>query len=214
MRLSKTLQNAVLSSVCAFSALSAQAVTVVDFNSLATVTTNPTVVVPQPYTEDGFRLTTSSGSPYTGYAGGTIYATTDKHNLWMGSPAVFSGVITNYGSSFVLERADGGIFDLVSMDAAAFSNAGGYRHFNVYGYPASGGFVQKYIFLDDSYMSLETITFDSTFSGLNKIVFSSVYAQVDNINLSVASVPEADTWAMLLAGLGLVGFAARRRRAS
>lgn len=28
---------------------------------------------------------------------------------------------------------------------------------------------------------------------------------------SVAAVPEADTWAMLLAGLGLVGFAARRR---
>jgi MYXO-CTERM domain-containing protein len=28
----------------------------------------------------------------------------------------------------------------------------------------------------------------------------------------VAAVPEADTWAMLLAGLGLVGVAARRRR--
>ncbi|MBW8330101.1 MAG: PEPxxWA-CTERM sorting domain-containing protein [Thiobacillus sp.] len=212
MRLSKTLQNAVLSSVCAFSALPAQAVTVVDFNSLATVTANPTVVVPQPYTEDGFRLTTISGSSS---AGGTIYATTNNHPLWMGSPAVFSGVITNYGSSFVLDRADGGKFDLISMDAAAFSNAGGYRHFNVYGYPAlGGGFVHKYVYLDDSYTSLETLTFDSTFSGLNKIVFSSVYAQVDNINLSVASVPEADTWAMLLAGLGLVGFAARRRTAS
>ena len=28
----------------------------------------------------------------------------------------------------------------------------------------------------------------------------------------VAAVPEADTWAMLLAGLGLVGVATRRRR--
>ncbi len=28
----------------------------------------------------------------------------------------------------------------------------------------------------------------------------------------VAAVPEAETWAMLLAGLGLVGFAVRRRR--
>ena len=28
---------------------------------------------------------------------------------------------------------------------------------------------------------------------------------------SVTAVPEADSWAMLLAGLGLVGFAARRK---
>ncbi len=31
--------------------------------------------------------------------------------------------------------------------------------------------------------------------------------------LSIAAVPEADTWAMLLAGLGLMGFIARRRTA-
>lgn len=31
------------------------------------------------------------------------------------------------------------------------------------------------------------------------------------ISQTIAAVPEADTWAMLLAGLGLVGFAARRR---
>ncbi|MEC5163366.1 MULTISPECIES: FxDxF family PEP-CTERM protein [unclassified Janthinobacterium] len=33
-------------------------------------------------------------------------------------------------------------------------------------------------------------------------------------NVAVASVPEADTYAMLLAGLGLLGFTARRRRAA
>lgn len=122
MRLSKTLQHLVLSSVCALSALPVQAaITVIDFNSLATVTTNPTVVVPQPYTEDGFRLTTSSGSPYTGYAGGTIYALTPNHGQWMGTPAVYSGVITNYGSSFVLERADGGVFDLLSMESVCLT---------------------------------------------------------------------------------------------
>jgi hypothetical protein len=31
--------------------------------------------------------------------------------------------------------------------------------------------------------------------------------------LYVQAVPEPETWAMLLAGLGLVGFAARRRAA-
>jgi MYXO-CTERM domain-containing protein len=35
---------------------------------------------------------------------------------------------------------------------------------------------------------------------------------MQDIGWQVTPVPEADTWAMLLAGLGLVGFAARRRR--
>jgi hypothetical protein len=45
---------------------------------------------------------------------------------------------------------------------------------------------------------------------------TSLTAGVDLIGLQagIAPVPEADTWAMLLAGLGLVGFAAGRRRAN
>lgn len=207
MRLSKTLQNVVLSSVCAFSALPAQAV-VVDFNSLLSNTSNPTVTVPTPYLEDGFKLTTSSGSPYTGYSGGIIYATTPNNGQWMGSPAVYSGVITNYGSAFVLEREDGGVFDLLSMDVGLLNN---YPHFDVYGYYPQGGYVHQYTPLASNYTTLQTITFGNEFKNVNKLVFSSVYAQVDNINLHVAAVPEAETWAMLLAGLGLVGFAARRR---
>jgi MYXO-CTERM domain-containing protein len=34
---------------------------------------------------------------------------------------------------------------------------------------------------------------------------------IDNFSLSVTAVPETDTWAMLLAGLGLIGFVGRRR---
>lgn len=36
---------------------------------------------------------------------------------------------------------------------------------------------------------------------------------IDNVSLSVTPVPEADTYAFMLAGLGLIGFAARRRQA-
>ncbi|MCA1977992.1 MAG: PEPxxWA-CTERM sorting domain-containing protein [Thiobacillus sp.] len=39
------------------------------------------------------------------------------------------------------------------------------------------------------------------------------FAAMKDIGWQVTAVPEADTWAMLLAGLGLVGFAARRRLA-
>lgn len=39
------------------------------------------------------------------------------------------------------------------------------------------------------------------------------FAALQDIGWEVTPVPEADTWAMLLAGLGLVGFAARRRMA-
>jgi MYXO-CTERM domain-containing protein len=38
------------------------------------------------------------------------------------------------------------------------------------------------------------------------------FAAMNDIGWQVTAVPEADTWAMLLAGLGLVGFASRRRR--
>jgi hypothetical protein len=34
-----------------------------------------------------------------------------------------------------------------------------------------------------------------------------------NVVGTFAAVPEAETWALLLAGFGMVGFAARRRRA-
>lgn len=33
-------------------------------------------------------------------------------------------------------------------------------------------------------------------------------------NITISSVPEASTWAMLIAGFGMVGFAARRRKAA
>jgi len=187
---------------------------VVDFNSLLSNTTNPTVTVPKPYIEDGFKLTTGSGSPYTSYGGGLIYALTPSNPHWLGSPAVYSGVITNYGSFFTLERVDGGVFDLVSMDVALLNN---YPHFDVYGYLPNGGSVHQYNsipYIPQNYNSFQTLSYGSNFKGVNKLQFSSVYAQVDNINLSVAAaVPEPETYVMMLAGLGLIGAIARRRKA-
>lgn len=185
---------------------------VIDFNSLATTTTSPIVTVGQPYVEDGFSLITRSGVSFT-YGGGTIHATTDKNANWTGTPGVYSDYVYQYGSAFVLERVGGGTFDLVSMDAASFYTGGAGNYFSVYGYPAAGGgYVNQNFTLDGTTNTLETLTFNDSFKGLNKIIFSSVYAQVDNINLSVAAVPEPETYAMLLAGLGLIAGIASRKR--
>ncbi|NTV95295.1 MAG: hypothetical protein HGA75_07725 [Thiobacillus sp.] len=187
---------------------------VIDFNSLLTATTNPFVSVTSPYIEDGFKLTTVAGASFT-YGGEAIYATTAANANWTGSPGVYSGTNAYYGSAFLLERVDGGTFDLVSMDAASFwSNNANAQNFNVYGYPDAGGFVHQNFTLDSSTNTLQTLIFNDGFKGLDKIIFSSVYAQVDNINLRVAAVPLPPSLALMLPGLGLLGFLARRGKAA
>lgn len=206
----KSISALFCAALCGLSGLAHAAV--MDFNSLATSTTSPIVSVSQPYVEDGFKLTTRSGVSFT-YGGGTIYATTEANPNWTGSPGVYSGVVAGYGSAFLLERVDGGIFDLVSMDAASFWTGGAGNQFSVYGYPAAGGYVYQGFTLDNTTSTLQTLLFSDSFKGLNKIIFSSVYAQVDNINLSVApvsAVPLPPSMLLMLSGLGVLGFLRKR----
>lgn len=86
------------------------------------------------------------------------------------------------------------------------------------------GFQGAYlIFLDNAYKQISTLAYDQ--SGYGTVITSGAMSNVggivlfqgnkfyDNINIAtVAAVPEADTSAMLLAGLGLMGFVARRRK--
>ncbi|MBV6409069.1 MAG: hypothetical protein EFKGCFLK_02691 [Rhodocyclaceae bacterium] len=45
------------------------------------------------------------------------------------------------------------------------------------------------------------------------IADSPYYDNAGGVSLSIAAVPEPETWALMMAGLGLLGFAARRRAA-
>lgn len=62
-------------------------------------------------------------------------------------------------------------------------------------------------------VSQETAMSPAIYNGQRKYFTALDFAAMQDIGWQVAAVPEADTWAMLLAGLGLVGFAARRRTA-
>lgn len=61
-------------------------------------------------------------------------------------------------------------------------------------------------------LSQEAAMTPSLTNGTRKYFTELDFAAMQDIGWQVTPVPEADTWAMLLAGLGLVGFAARRRR--
>lgn len=86
-----------------------------------------------------------------------------------------------------------------------------------------GGFRGVYEAFDAAHTSLGVFTVDATggsdvlgthsFSGLVSSIEwtgSPGYAQIST--LTISPVPEPETYAMLLAGLGLLGFAARRRK--
>lgn len=190
----------------------------IDFNGLdmSLAGTSPILGIGTQYHEDGFSLTTRGGVSFT-MSGGHMFAVTPNHAYWTGSPAVFSDIGTPaYGSAFLLTKDDGGLFDLLSMDAASFWTAANGRYFSVYGRTAANTTVVKTLYLDTSLNTLETIAFGPEFSNLKSVIFSSVNAQVDNIHVRYAgeptlAVPEAGTLWMALAGLAVL---ARRRAAT
>lgn len=190
---------------------------VMDFNEIQVLnTTSPVVSVPGGYVEEGFRLSTRGGVSFT-FAGGQIYALTPANSFWTGTPSVYSSIgSAQYGSAFRFEKADGGAFSLISLDAAAFYNHPNSRSFGVYGATTDGRTVSKIVTLDTSFTTLETIPFNDDFSSLTHVIFSSVYAQVDNIRASypgemVPQVPEPGSWMLALAGVAVVARQINRR---
>lgn len=163
------------------------------------------------YLEDGFKFTTVAPNKYSMEIG-AITATSP--NYWTGSPSLFHsyGGSAEYSNMFYVTREDGVVFDLLSIDIAAFNNS--HRYFTMYGFPSDGSVrVESYFNnLDDSYNSLQTLNFGSNFKNLTGIAFSAFGQHVDNLNFATtSSVPEPQTYAILLAGLSLLSFTTHRR---
>lgn len=97
-----------------------------------------------------------------------------------------------------------------------FSLAGNHR-----GYGADtvdvtfGSSTAQYVLSSPDALTQYSVSFTTGAGGATGFSFhnrggDNVGAMLDNV--SIAAVPEPETYAMLLAGLGMVGFAARRRR--
>lgn len=92
------------------------------------------------------------------------------------------------------------------QDYGTFSNPSGVR-VDIYNIPPAFA-MTDFTFFFDAY-SAGSITFSFQDFGNDN-----VGVVIDNLSLDVSAIPEAGTWAMMIAGFGLAGAAMRRRRAA
>jgi hypothetical protein len=205
------------------SAAGAQA-TVIDFDS-ASITGQLThtnlpgqidVYFGTTYLEDGFQMQSSLSNPFPigpPVLPSTLFAPDAVNVLY--TPAADSfAMAASVGAKTTLTQVGGSAFNLQSIDLAQLLGPGGQNHSVTFiGTKAdlSGTVSQSFSFTG----SWNTFSFSSSFTDLSMVTWTESGAVnrdflVDNIN--VTAVPEPATYAMLAAGLGLLGFAARRRK--
>lgn len=101
-----------------------------------------------------------------------------------------------------------GVFSLDGLDAGLSFYGGAWGSVTITGYKSGGGTVSQTLKLNDSFKTYTLTGFDDLTSA--KINTGGGYIALDNL---VLGVPEPATWTLLILGLGMIGFAARRRTA-
>ena len=135
------------------------------------------------YAEGGYLLTLH-GNTYDG--GAHIGDGTNVENTFNWHDEGDNGV----GAFITLTKAGGGTFNLASFDYATYSNLS----INGVALEGAGTFVANY-------QGVSSVTFSSSGYSSN---------QLDNISVT-AGVPEPASWALMIGGFGMTGFAMRRR---
>ena len=176
-----------------------------------------------------------NADPTTVFAlpGGTPIVSGDYTFLSTSWSAVVNGITMPYGVSngtnmlvfanqgqLTVTRSDSGLFALNSLDAGGWLGllAGNTARLSITGHLQGGGQVSFSTPAGLSVTTFDHFTMLPSFTNLSSLTFSmvgyssSAYAAIDNLVLT--PVPEPETYALFLAGLGLMAAIARRRRDS
>jgi hypothetical protein len=131
-----------------------------------------------------------------------------------------SGFGASNGTHFLVYRSSGvGTESFSALSGAAFNvssiDFGGWHNFGpvplsieITGYRVSGPTVTGMVSVMPGAFASYSLTGFTNLTSMRLGSFAGAYVAVDNINVS--PVPEPETLVLLLAGLGLVGWAARR----
>lgn len=135
----------------------------------------------------------------------------DAQNADPGGAALFHNWS---GALMEVSKADGGLFDLLSMDLADLSNGGG-SVLNTFEFRFADGSRETFNFTTDRVKGLETLILDRRgLTSFTMKTLSSQWAQIDNLTYAetaVAGVPEPAAWAMMILGFASTGALLRRR---
>ena len=150
---------------------------------------------------DNFYVTKGSDAPGTGYESGVVSTPNVAFN-WYANPASFSSTsaFTLNSGYFAGAWNDGLTIHVTGVGATTF----------VKDFVVNTGSVTKVEF---NWTGLTSVTFESS-GGTPHPGLSGAGVHFAMDNLSVNAVPEPETYAMLLAGLGVMGAVARRRKAN
>lgn len=160
------------------------------------------------YTESSYLIT---GIPSYVFEGSGFYVIESGDPLYTGSLGLrYTGV----GAHLELKRSDNSSFDIVSIDISRGDSNSPLIPIGFTGIKLDGSEVyQTYWFQDSIIGKNETFQFDTSFSGLRSVQWQqgAVWHQFDNISLA-ATIAEPATYVLMLAGLGLLTLARRRRQ--
>lgn len=205
MKTLKCIKSTVAASTIFFALLHGSAYAAVDFNLAPT--NSPSLPPGSSIIWDGYKFSSSSNSALVNGNNYLSYGVSNGTTM-----LVFDGVI----GSLTVSRVDNGFFALSSLDVGGWlnlpANSGAKMSFT--GFTGSAGVVTSES-LSLSSSSFENFIVGSSFTNLSSLTMkisgytSSAYVAIDNLILT--PVPEAETYAMMLAGLGLLSLVARRK---